>query len=109
MFQLHDAKLHWGQKKAAVTDLRHQRSLNHNEDNGEDQDADAKSQGHMVQCPGCSALPLCPQPISHVVGFTGLSGRKEKVKSVNLRKTKGTFYDTSYNVIKTLNGSKSGY
>lgn len=47
---------------------------NHHIDNGEDEEPDADSHGHVVQCPGCPAVPLRSCPVPNVVGFTGLKG-----------------------------------
>lgn len=67
---------HQKYRKDAQTDLlSNQRSYNHYVDNGEDDDPDAESQGHVVQCPGCPAVPLRTRPVPNVVGFTGLRVR----------------------------------
>lgn len=47
-------------------------------DDDQDQAPQADAQAHVVQGPGCSAVPLCCLQVPGLVGIAGLRGRREK-------------------------------
>ena len=51
------------------------RKYHYVENNHDDQDPDANSQGCVVQDPGSLAVPLRPRLVPTIVGFTGLKVR----------------------------------
>lgn len=48
----------------------------HHVDDDQDATCNPKSESHVVQCPGCPAVPLCCNPVAHVVCFTSLKVSK---------------------------------
>lgn len=57
--------------KDVETDLGNQTRHYHYVDNAKDGEPNANAQGHVVQCPGHPAVPLCPHLVPNVAGFTG--------------------------------------
>lgn len=56
--------------------LSSERQHDHDVDDDQDEAPEAQAQGHVVQGPGCSAVPFCSLLVPDVVGFTGLRGRR---------------------------------
>ena len=82
--------------RGVETDLE-ERDNDHHVDYHQDDAPNPEPQGHVVQCPGCPAVPLRCHPVTRVVGFTGLKSGKKQTKR---NKKKGNGYICAFRQFK---------